>query len=77
MLKYTEDNFWYVQYDAYGSKLLEKIDRKGKILLFTFTFFTQGAVFTYMLAPLVGIFNLHRLIENEILKKKKKSFMFQ
>ncbi|XP_070160252.1 odorant receptor 13a-like isoform X1 [Polyergus mexicanus] len=53
MLKYTEDNFWYVQYDAYGSRILERIDRKGIILLFTFTFFVQGAVFTYMLAPII------------------------
>ncbi|KAM0727265.1 Odorant receptor 13a [Formica fusca] len=53
MLKYTEDNFWYVQYDAYGNRIMEKIDRKGIILLFTFTFFVQGAVFTYMLAPII------------------------
>ncbi|XP_070160253.1 odorant receptor 13a-like isoform X2 [Polyergus mexicanus] len=59
MLKYTEDNFWYVQYDAYGSRILERIDRKGIILLFTFTFFVQGAVFTYMLAPIIGLLNMH------------------
>lgn len=65
MLKYTEDNFWYVQYDAYGSRILEKIDRKGIILLFTFTFFVQGAVFTYLLAPIIGILNLHRPFNRE------------
>ncbi|KAL6435404.1 hypothetical protein ACFW04_005412 [Cataglyphis niger] len=53
MLKYTEDNFWYVEYDAYGTRILEKIDRKGIILLFSFTFFVQGVVFTYILAPII------------------------
>ncbi|XP_072758672.1 uncharacterized protein [Anoplolepis gracilipes] len=53
MLKYTEDNFWYVQYDAFGTRLMEKIDKRGLILLFTFTFFVQGAVFTYLLAPII------------------------
>ncbi|KAL6435405.1 hypothetical protein ACFW04_005413 [Cataglyphis niger] len=53
MLKYTEDNFWYVEYDAYGTRIVERIDRKGIILLFTFTFFVQGAVFTYILAPII------------------------
>ncbi|KAF3054605.1 Odorant receptor 037, partial [Nylanderia fulva] len=53
MLKYTEDNFWYVQYDAYGRKILEQINKKGTILLFTFTFFTQGAVLSYLLTPII------------------------
>lgn len=59
MLKYTEDNIWYVQYDEYGSKILEKINKKGLILMCTFTFFVQGTVVTYMLNPIIGILNLN------------------
>jgi len=62
MLKYTEDNFWYAQYDEYGSKILEKINKKSIILMCTFTFFVQGTVCTYMLSPIIGILNLHRLL---------------
>ncbi|KYN34223.1 Odorant receptor 49b [Trachymyrmex septentrionalis] len=53
MLKYTQDNFWYVQYDEYGSKILEKINKKGLILMCTFTFFVQGTVCTYILTPIL------------------------
>ncbi|XP_071642098.1 uncharacterized protein [Temnothorax longispinosus] len=53
MLRYTEDNFWYVQYDEYGSKVMEKINKKGIILMCTFTFFVQGTVFTYLLSPII------------------------
>ncbi|KYN08362.1 Odorant receptor Or2 [Cyphomyrmex costatus] len=31
MLKYTEDNFWFAQYDEYGRKILEKINKKENI----------------------------------------------
>ncbi|KAL6260249.1 hypothetical protein P5V15_007782 [Pogonomyrmex californicus] len=53
MLRYTEDNFWYAQYDDYGNKVLERINKKGIILICTFTFFVQGTVFTYMLTPII------------------------
>ncbi|KAG5334342.1 OR49B protein, partial [Acromyrmex charruanus] len=53
MLKYTQDNFWYAQYDEYGSKILEKINKKGLILMCTFTFFVQGTVCTYILTPIL------------------------
>ncbi|XP_018395951.1 PREDICTED: uncharacterized protein LOC108774355 [Cyphomyrmex costatus] len=53
MLKYTEDNFWFAQYDEYGRKILEKINKKGLILMCTFTFFVQGTVCTYMLTPIL------------------------
>jgi len=64
MLKYTQDNFWYAQYDEYGSKILEKINKKGLILMCTFIFFVQGTVCTYILTPILGIqnLNLHRLL---------------
>lgn len=68
MMRYTEDNFWYAQYDEYGSKVLEEINKRAMILMCTFTFFVQGTVFTYMLTPIIGILNLnlHRplLVEN-------------
>ncbi|XP_036143328.1 odorant receptor 49b [Monomorium pharaonis] len=53
MLKYTEDNFWYIEYDAYGSKLLEKINERALLLMCMFTFFAQGTVCTYMLTPII------------------------
>ncbi|XP_011348709.1 odorant receptor 49b [Ooceraea biroi] len=53
MLRYTEDHFWYAQYDEYGNKLLEDINKKGIILICTFIFFVQGAVVSYMLAPII------------------------
>ncbi|KYM78584.1 Odorant receptor 49b [Atta colombica] len=53
MLKYTQDNFWYAQYDEYGSKILEKINKKGLILMCTFIFFVQGTVCTYILTPIL------------------------
>ncbi|XP_024880322.1 uncharacterized protein LOC112460083 [Temnothorax curvispinosus] len=67
MLRYTEDNFWYAQYDEYGSKVMEKINKKGIILMCTFTFFVQGTVFTYLLSPIIGILNLnlHRQFSRE------------
>ncbi|KAH0952546.1 OrJ1 [Eciton burchellii] len=55
ILKYTEDNFWYAQYDEYGKALLREIDKKGVILISTFTFFIKWTVFTYMLSPIIGI----------------------
>ncbi|KAG5312257.1 OR49B protein, partial [Acromyrmex insinuator] len=53
MLKYTQNNFWYPQYDEYGSEILEKINKKGLILMCTFTFFVQGTVCTYILTPIL------------------------
>lgn len=67
MLRYTEDKFWYAEYDEFGSEILEKINKKGMILMCTFTFFVQGTVCTYMLTPIIGILNLnlHRLLSRE------------
>lgn len=65
MLKYTQDNFWNVQYDAYGRKILKQINKKGTILMFTFTLCTQGTVFSYFLTPIIGILNLHRPFNRE------------
>jgi len=59
ILKYTQDNIWYAQYDEYGEELLREIDKKGVILISTFTFFIKGTVFTYMLSPIIGILKLH------------------
>jgi len=55
ILKYTEDNFWYAQYDEYGEALLKEINKKGVILISIFTFFIKATVFTYMLSPIIGI----------------------
>lgn len=61
MLKYTQNNFWYAQYDEYGSKLMEDIDKLALVLMCMFTFFVQVTVLTYMLTPILGILilNLH------------------
>lgn len=68
MLRYTQDNFWFAQHDEYATKLLEEINKKGIILICTFTFFVQGTVVTYMLAPIIGIltfrFSVH-LVESK------------
>ncbi|XP_014478929.1 PREDICTED: uncharacterized protein LOC106746647 [Dinoponera quadriceps] len=53
MLKYTQNKFWYAQYDEYGRKLMDDINKKGMILMCTFTFFVQGTVVTYMLTPII------------------------
>jgi len=55
MLRYTQDHFWYAQYDENGSKLLEEIDKKAKILIIVFTFCVQGTCIAYMLTPIIGI----------------------
>lgn len=54
MLRYTQDKFWYAQYDEYGRKLMDDINRRAMILMCTFTFFVQGTVVTYMLTPIFG-----------------------
>lgn len=55
MLRYTQEKFWYAEYDEYGHKLMDNINRKGIILMCTFTFFVQGTVVAYMLTPIIGI----------------------
>lgn len=55
MLKYTQDNIWYAEYDDYGKKLMKLANKKGIILICSFTFFVQGTVATYMLTPIIGI----------------------
>ncbi|XP_025155332.1 uncharacterized protein LOC105189252 [Harpegnathos saltator] len=53
MLRYTQERFWYAQYDDYGRKLMDDINRKGMIIMCTFTFFVQVTVVTYMLTPII------------------------
>ncbi|EFN77833.1 Putative odorant receptor 13a [Harpegnathos saltator] len=55
MLRYTQERFWYAQYDDYGRKLMDDINRKGMIIMCTFTFFVQVTVVTYMLTPIIAL----------------------
>lgn len=59
MLKYTQDNFWYAQYDEYGSKLMDDINKKGTVLICMFTFFVETTAVTYAISPIIGILILN------------------
>lgn len=62
MLKYTQEKFWYAQYDEYGEKLMDNINKTGIILICTFTFFVLTTVATYALTPLIGILMIMKFI---------------
>ncbi|XP_047360262.1 odorant receptor Or2-like isoform X1 [Vespa velutina] len=53
LIKYTQENFWYREYDDFGEKILNEIDNKGILLMCSFTFFVQGTAVTYTLTPII------------------------
>lgn len=61
MLRYTQEKFWYAQYDEYGERLMNDINKRGIILICTFTFFVQGTVVTYMLTPIIGTLTIIKI----------------
>lgn len=54
LIKYTQENFWYREYDDFGEMILKRIDNKGILLMCSFTFFVQGTAVTYTLTPIIG-----------------------
>ncbi|KAI4498423.1 hypothetical protein M0802_006602 [Mischocyttarus mexicanus] len=57
LIKYTQENFWYQNYDDFGEKILNEINNKGIVLMCSFTFFVQGTAVTYTLTPIIEMIN--------------------
>ncbi|KAI4498428.1 hypothetical protein M0802_006607 [Mischocyttarus mexicanus] len=53
LIQYTENNFWFNEYDEFGEKILNEVNMKGSILICCFTCCVQSTVFTYMLTPII------------------------
>nr|AXM05167.1 odorant receptor [Campoletis chlorideae] len=53
IIDYAERNFWEVDYDEYGTKVLKECDRKGVMLIYTFTLIVQLGALNYIYTPLV------------------------
>ncbi|XP_015183802.1 PREDICTED: odorant receptor Or2-like [Polistes dominula] len=62
LIRYTEKNFWFNEYDEFGEKILNDVNMKGSILICCFTCCVQSTVYTYMLTPIIGILIL--FVEN-------------
>nr|XP_050860328.1 uncharacterized protein LOC127068337 [Vespula vulgaris] len=55
LIRYTEECFWFKEYDEFGKKILDEVNKKGSILICCFTFCVQSTIYAYMLIPLIGI----------------------
>ncbi|KAL2738242.1 odorant receptor Or2-like isoform X1 [Vespula maculifrons] len=53
LIRYTEECFWFKEYDEFGKKILDEVNKKGSILICCFTFCVQSTVYAYMLIPLI------------------------
>lgn len=62
LIRYTEESFWFRDYDEFGEKILNDVNKKGSILICCFTCCVQSTVYTYMLIPLIGILLLQLLL---------------
>lgn len=54
LIAYTKEEFWRKHYDEFGRKVMRGIDKKGLLLMCSFTFFVNATVFCYVLRPLTG-----------------------
>ncbi|XP_035728389.1 odorant receptor Or2-like [Vespa mandarinia] len=53
LIRYTEESFWFKEYDEYDEKILNVVNKKGSILICCFTCCVQNTVFTYALIPVI------------------------
>ncbi|KAL6260248.1 hypothetical protein P5V15_007781 [Pogonomyrmex californicus] len=51
IIHFAEENFWNVNYDKVGTQILEKYDKLGMTMVYTFTFIVYFATFNYIFAP--------------------------
>lgn len=55
LIRFAEKNFWNVDYDETSARILEKYDKLGLSMIYTFTFIVYAATFNYIFAPFFGI----------------------
>nr|UEN71253.1 olfactory receptor 70 [Gregopimpla kuwanae] len=53
LIKYSKENFWDVEYDEFGTEVLEDCERQCVLFVFTFTVFAQGTVCSYTITPII------------------------
>ncbi|KAL0103918.1 hypothetical protein PUN28_016933 [Cardiocondyla obscurior] len=51
LIHFAEKNFWTATYDETGAQILERYDKLGMTMIYTFTFIVYVATFNYIFAP--------------------------
>jgi len=55
LIRFAEKNFWNVTYGEIGTRILERYDKLGMTMIYTFVFIVYVATFNYIFAPFFGI----------------------